>query len=786
MPRGPIGEAGPGGRFREGRLGHRPRALLAGRPAQRLRVRVRLGARAAGSPELGLELRSVRRPDPRHRGGHLGGRLVASSAPVAVGRRVARFRIAGLDPAPGPHRIVVRDGERLIAARRIRVLPQSREPEVANAADERRPLSANRSPLSPKPLAGAAGELNHDLSFAPGSEAGASIAVETDDPSRGIAASGDGPSRPIAFITNGGFAAGSNAARTLPPTSTLPGGGSASLAIRGEPATAADAGGNLWMAAASATGAGRVVVNRVAAGSTTFRATTTALPRASGSSSQVQPSVAVADSDRIAVAWIETLGGVQNVAMSGCDLSAGANGCDDPDAWSPPVAVTSAGGLYSMPSLDFAPNGDLYVVWWDAGPLPGGNRISINRCRDGEDCGAGVSWDEQSSIASLDAHDDDGFGGLEPLPLFCPIIGAPGGLVNPSPAVEVGPGGEVYVVWSDLRDNADPGNPTRCTASGSDKTFDVFLAAGPTPDAIPTPESGARLSADGVLDLNDHFLPALSVDPSTGVIEASFHSTSDDQGGQRASRDYVSSIDAGASFSDPVELSNADSRFTGPLSDGFDYGGRQGGDSAAGTYRPAWTDNRPLQGRDADLYVLSPPVQTAITAAPSGKAASPISAVSFSTQAPRAICRVGDGGYTGCTSPRQVGPLGNGPTFFRVTSTDRAGNWMDLSPVLASWNVADLDPPETRLITEPKRRTKAKRPLYEFDSDEPWAKFRCRYDKDVWRICQSPKAQKVPIGRHKVRIRAFDLAGNVDPSPVKDTFRRIKRCGKRKKKLGKC
>jgi hypothetical protein len=303
---------------------------------------------------------------------------------------------------------------------------------------------------------------------------------------------------------------------------------------------------------------------------------------------------------------------------------------------------------------------------------------------------------------------------------------------------------------------------------------------------MPVANSGVRLSDDGALAVNDHFLPALSVDPSSGAVEAGFYSTSDDPSGQHASRDYVISENGGADFSPPVALSGADSRFSGPLSDGFDYGERQGADSAAGVYRPAWTDNRPIQGRDADLYVLSPAVETTIDSAPTGRVPSPTSAFRFSTPAPRAICSIDSGFFGACSSPRQVGPLDNGPHRFRVTATDRAGNWMDLTPAVTGWSILDLTPPDTRLIVEPERRTKAKRPRYEFDSDDPAAKFQCRYDKDVWRVCQSPKTQKVSIGKHKVRIRAFDLAGNVDPTPIKDRFRRIKKCGKRKQKLGKC
>jgi hypothetical protein len=538
------------------------------------------------------------------------------------------------------------------------------------------------------------------------------------------------------------------------------------------------------MAAATGAGAGPIALNRIAAGTTNFGGLTAALPAGPGATAQEKPALAVLPGATVGAAWIETLGGVQNVVYSECDISADLAACDNPASWSAPATVTGAGGLYSMPSLALSPAGDAYVTWWDAGP---DNAIEIDRCRDGESCAAGPSWDEDSTIAGLDAFDDDGVGGGDPLPIRCPIIAAPGGLVGPSPSVEVGADGRVYVAYSNLRDNADPLAPTRCTASGSDSTFDSLVAAGPVPNVFPVPDSGVRLSSDAALDLNDHFLPALSVDPSTGEVEATYYSTAGDPGGQRATRVHVSSSDSGQTYSTPAAISDADSRFAGTLSDGIDYGDRQGLDSAGGVLRPVWTDNRAQQSRDPDLYALSPAVETTIDSRPSGTVANAISTFGFSTAAPRIECSVDGSGFSKCVSPEMVGPLPNGAHTFAARGTDLAGNLMDLSPPTAGWSILDQDPPETTIVRKPKKKkTKSKRPKFGFIADEAGARFQCRYDKDDWRNCKSPKQQKVTVGRHKFRVRAIDVGGNVDPTAAKHEFKRKRKCSSKQRRKGKC
>lgn len=779
MPKQPIGDSGAGtGQRGAVKLGRRK--LLAGRPGQRLRVRYRRGRRAAGTRRVRVVLRRVRREDPRHAGSLLGGERVAA-ARTGLGRRGGSVSLRGLNPQPGPHRVIVFSAggtERTrLAARRIDVLPQSRLPRPSASGG---PV-ASAAVAAPTPQALALGEVNHDLSYRSGSEAASAIAVDPGDPARVIAGTGDADGRPLAYISDEDLAAGTVTERRFPPDAMLAGGGSTELDPCCEPAVAADDSGNLWMAAAEAGVGGRVAVNRIAAGQATFQQSSAALPT-EGGSAQEKPALAVEDGERIAAVWIETANMSQNVVYSECDLSGGVGPCDDPDGWTAPAPVTDGSDLYSMPDLDFAPNGDVYVTWWDYGT---DNAVEIDRCEGGNDCETSGDWGADATIADLDAADGDA------LPLFCPIIAAPGGLVSPSPDVEVGPGGRVFAAYSDLRDNAEVGAESRCTASASDQTFDSFVAASGAPNSFPAANSAVRISVDEALAENDHFLPALSADPSTGEVEASFYSTAGDPGGQHADRVYVSSGDLGASFSAPIEISTARSRFAGPFSDGIDYGTRQGADSADGVFRPAWTDNRALQSRDPDLYALSAPVETAIDAAPSGSVAEAQASVEFSSdpQAPRFDCSLDGAPFGRCRSPLAVGPLPNGPHTLDARATDRAGNVADATPATASWAVADFDPPETTITKRPKRKSKDKKPVIAFEADDPAATFECRYDSDPWDKCRSPKKKKVKVGKHRFRVRAVDVGENADPTPAVAKFKRKrkhKKCKPRRRRKGHC
>jgi hypothetical protein len=670
-------------------------------------------------------------------------------------------------------------------------------------ADRRRVLEFARLPLgarTPRPSAapaGAAAEapaparsshggplVNTDLRRIAGSQASSAVAIDRSDTERVLAASNDATSAgPLLVLSDRRLAAGSGARLRIPPATAVSDGSPATqLAICCEPALAAGDDG-IWVAATAGGMPTRIVVNRVPPGAQGLRPVNAAIPALVGAPLQHKPAIAVSDdAGRLAVAWIATSPAGQRVVVSGCDIGGGPGPCESPASWSEPAPLTPAAGNVTMPDLAFGPSGDLYAVWWNAGEE---NAIEGARCPAAADCSQPAAWDPTIVVSGLDAHDDDGDGTADPLPLRCPIIAAPGGLVGPSPSIVVGPGEEVMVSFSDLRPNGAPGNDTRCTAAGSDRTFDSFLAVGGAPGELPS-GSRQRVSKDAPLALNDHFLPALAIEPASGLVAISFYTTAGDPSGQFPHRAMVVSGDGGSTFTPPMTLTSAPSRMAGTYSDGIEYGDRQGLGLAPDGAVAVWTDARAIQGHDADLYALAPGVRVAIDSAPTSTIPDPFAQVRFSTPAPRTRCSHNGTAFRPCTSPHSLGPLPNRAHRLEVEATDDAGNAVGAARGVATWRVEDLEPPETTITKRPRNRIKAKRPRFRFVADEVGATFQCRYDREAWRNCRSPARGKVSVGRHTFRVRATDVGGNVDASPAVAKFRRMPACWSRKHGRKRC
>ena len=336
------------------------------------------------------------------------------------------------------------------------------------------------------------------------------------------------------------------------------------------------------------------MINRVAAGTSDFQPANVAIPRHTGGL-QDKPMITIDNwpqspkYGRLYATWVENSGQSQNVVISDCDTRPGgvpdAARCDTPANWTPGASlpgITDASGVYTYPSVAAAPNGDVYVAWWNAGRPPNGNEIEIDSCPAAADCRDPRSWGADTTVDDLEQKGKNG------IPFFCPIRPAPGGRVGPQPYVDVGPDGTVFVAYSDLRHNGK----RLCTATKRDRTFDSFIAAGPAPGAYPAANTGVRLTDDGPLDRNQHFFPTLAVDPTTGEVQSSFYSTKQDPSQKTTLQYYVGSTDLAATFSPMLAFSTATSNFSGARSDGFDYGDYEGADAAQGVFLPAWTDNR--------------------------------------------------------------------------------------------------------------------------------------------------------------------------------------------------
>ncbi|HEV3407440.1 MAG TPA: S8 family peptidase [Gaiellaceae bacterium] len=80
---------------------------------------------------------------------------------------------------------------------------------------------------------------------------------------------------------------------------------------------------------------------------------------------------------------------------------------------------------------------------------------------------------------------------------------------------------------------------------------------------------------------------------------------------------------------------------------------------------------------------------------------------------------------------------------------------------------ADTVAPNTRITRAPARRTTSRTARFRFVSSERGSAFRCKLDRRAWRACSSPKTYRnLRPGRHTVRIRARDAAGNADATPA--------------------
>jgi len=90
----------------------------------------------------------------------------------------------------------------------------------------------------------------------------------------------------------------------------------------------------------------------------------------------------------------------------------------------------------------------------------------------------------------------------------------------------------------------------------------------------------------------------------------------------------------------------------------------------------------------------------------------------------------------------------------------------------------DRRPPATRLRRHPRAlliTAGRRRVAFAFGASEPGARFRCRLDRRRFRPCRSPRAYRVPPGRHVFRVFALDPTGNRDHSPARFRFRVLPR-----------
>lgn len=113
-----------------------------------------------------------------------------------------------------------------------------------------------------------------------------------------------------------------------------------------------------------------------------------------------------------------------------------------------------------------------------------------------------------------------------------------------------------------------------------------------------------------------------------------------------------------------------------------------------------------------------------------------------------------------------------GEESFTVQLFDPTGD-VSLGPTSDTTVVVPSDDrvaPSTRLLKKPGSGFKRKA-VVRFASSEPGT-FRCKVDRKKWKDCASPlRLKNLRPGKHTVLVVATDRAGNVDPTPLKVTWR---------------
>ncbi len=225
------------------------------------------------------------------------------------------------------------------------------------------------------------------------------------------------------------------------------------------------------------------------------------------------------------------------------------------------------------------PGGELYLAWNDYAA----NAIALNRSFDG-----GATWEKQRVVSTKHI----------PFSIAVPAESFRGALVYPACDADRSSGahrGRLVCSWMDLAGN---GTTDIFTAFSDDKGV-TWSAPAPATDQLPI--------------VVDRFNQWLSIDPTNGVVNASFYDTRNDTTGAQYMADiYLSrSSDGGATFAPNLRVSTASSNehdcnglFPCPA---IDYGDQQGDYSGlvafGGVAHSIWTDSRRNQDSIAGCNV---------------------------------------------------------------------------------------------------------------------------------------------------------------------------------------
>lgn len=108
-----------------------------------------------------------------------------------------------------------------------------------------------------------------------------------------------------------------------------------------------------------------------------------------------------------------------------------------------------------------------------------------------------------------------------------------------------------------------------------------------------------------------------------------------------------------------------------------------------------------------------------------------------------------------------------------LTASDDEGNTAEPTSVKVTVDgVADTTAPNTSIQGGPNGWTKSTSATFRLSSTETGSTFECRVDQKAWAACTSPLTLTgLSQGKHTLKVRAIDAAGNVDASPATRTWK---------------
>ncbi|MGH2724087.1 MAG: Ig-like domain-containing protein [Actinomycetota bacterium] len=185
---------------------------------------------------------------------------------------------------------------------------------------------------------------------------------------------------------------------------------------------------------------------------------------------------------------------------------------------------------------------------------------------------------------------------------------------------------------------------------------------------------------------------------------------------------------------------------TPPPEDGGPPGGPQGGPQGP-------PDDPPPDTTPPDTTITKAPPALDISQSGSFKFVSSENGSTFQ-------CSFDGAAFANCASPRSYN-LSDGDHTFRVRAEDAVGN-IDPTPAVHEWTI-DSTPPVTTITAGPDVLTNRTDATFTFVANEAVQGFECDLDGQGYEPCASPRMYGgLEDGSHTFRVRATDLAGNVE------------------------